>query len=580
MCYRPIKLYNLDTYSIFNPKRPQTDERGTYLEVPCGKCRQCRDSDAKQLAIRLHAERISALASFMVTLTYNNEHLPPLGVNSEDVNMFLNRFRQLLFRRYKRRINLRYYYVGEYGYQKKRPHYHMIIFFEDTFIPVHTIYNLINQTWQNGFINVKQLVNTATTDNIEEKGFINDDKGFNYITQYVRFGDLNITPSLNTKQLEEFPLPNVYDRKYYRTSNNSEYAALCTKLNEFAPRFFTSEFYRLPNINDYSLKITRHINEKCTITKTLSPYDAFVLNKEVTNKERYTFINHLYKHIRKVIHTYDWTLRFQYRKYLRDIQRYYFEKQNPPFRRFSKGLGLSLFTNKNFFNYIIRQQNTHYVIMSHNNPLKFPIPRYIMRKFQYLYDYKTNIINFNNGKNISTSTNIREYSKLLTAETILTKRPRYSSSFLSLCKRRITDYREKERGIYSYLITKYISLLKQKYQEKGIEKISARIRLCTSQQYEYTTIYRRMSLYLYFVAKWLMDRRCSKKFIITGDKTKNITEKFGTLKQNILDLHCVLVSDFINVYKNAKITAEQDSIESYNRAYVHCKSHGIEQFNL
>lgn len=58
-----------------------------------------------------------------LTLTYSDENLPPGGtLRKSDFQLFI---------RYLRRIHdgkIRYFHVGEYGEQTRRPHYHAIIF--------------------------------------------------------------------------------------------------------------------------------------------------------------------------------------------------------------------------------------------------------------------------------------------------------------------------------------------------------------------------------------------------------------------------------------------------------------------
>ena len=59
-----------------------------------------------------------------VTLTYDNDHLPPDGsLKKEDFQKFMKRLR----RRYPDQ-KPRYYMCGEYGDQNDRPHYHMCLF--------------------------------------------------------------------------------------------------------------------------------------------------------------------------------------------------------------------------------------------------------------------------------------------------------------------------------------------------------------------------------------------------------------------------------------------------------------------
>lgn len=71
---------------------------------------------------RLMLELAFHRASWFVTLTFNDEHLPEnLSVSKRDIQLFLKRLRV-------RDQEVRYYAVGEYGEEKHRPHYHLALF--------------------------------------------------------------------------------------------------------------------------------------------------------------------------------------------------------------------------------------------------------------------------------------------------------------------------------------------------------------------------------------------------------------------------------------------------------------------
>lgn len=68
-------------------------------------------------------EALSHEQSSFVTLTYNNDHLPPDGsVSPRDLQLFVKRLRKLS------NLKLRFYGVGEYGEVSSRPHYHLALF--------------------------------------------------------------------------------------------------------------------------------------------------------------------------------------------------------------------------------------------------------------------------------------------------------------------------------------------------------------------------------------------------------------------------------------------------------------------
>lgn len=115
--------------------------------VPCGKCPSCLANERTEWIFRLKQEYKASSFSLFVTLTYDDEHLPfGYNVNKRDVQLFLKRFRKQLGK-----IKLRYYIVSEYGDHTFRPHYHGLFFFDSLFDDKRKLYDIIIDSWQNGF---------------------------------------------------------------------------------------------------------------------------------------------------------------------------------------------------------------------------------------------------------------------------------------------------------------------------------------------------------------------------------------------------------------------------------------------
>lgn len=163
---------NIDQYVVFNSRTGETAPM--YLLVPCGKCILCRDKKAREWAFRAACENWSSTSHpLFVTLTYNNENLPSHGVFKEEVQLFLKRLRINMTRRGVIH-NLRYFAVGEYGSQSKRPHYHLIIwnFPTDAYYYPTLASRLeeVEKAWDKGFAYVAYV----------QKGAIN------YVMKYMR----------------------------------------------------------------------------------------------------------------------------------------------------------------------------------------------------------------------------------------------------------------------------------------------------------------------------------------------------------------------------------------------------------
>jgi len=92
------------------------------MSVPCGKCAFCIKKAIDAWCLRLMHELAVSSSAFFITLTYDDEHLPPgAELSKRDLQLFIKRLR-------KRNPGIRYFAVGEYGTEKGRPHYHAVIF--------------------------------------------------------------------------------------------------------------------------------------------------------------------------------------------------------------------------------------------------------------------------------------------------------------------------------------------------------------------------------------------------------------------------------------------------------------------
>lgn len=91
------------------------------LQLPCGKCLECRLDYGRQWAIRcVHEAQMHEKNSF-VTLTYDDNHLKP-RLDYSDFQKFMKRLRKL------QNAPIGVFVSGEYGEETKRPHWHAIIF--------------------------------------------------------------------------------------------------------------------------------------------------------------------------------------------------------------------------------------------------------------------------------------------------------------------------------------------------------------------------------------------------------------------------------------------------------------------
>ena len=111
-----------------NGKRPIVFRRADgyedmQLQVPCGKCLGCKADKSLHWAIRMYQEASMYDQNSFLTLTYNDDNLPP-HLDKKHVQDFIRSVR-------KEGWQIRYYAVGEYGDATNRPHYHLAIFGAD-----------------------------------------------------------------------------------------------------------------------------------------------------------------------------------------------------------------------------------------------------------------------------------------------------------------------------------------------------------------------------------------------------------------------------------------------------------------
>lgn len=121
MCMSPVFIKNPQSDVSPFPKWQR------FIQVPCGKCDECRISHAKEWGVRCMCQLMSMTEeqrnnSYFVTLTYDEKH-NPFRLKQRDMQLFIKRLRK-----YFTGVKIKYFYCGEYGTQTLRPHYHMILF--------------------------------------------------------------------------------------------------------------------------------------------------------------------------------------------------------------------------------------------------------------------------------------------------------------------------------------------------------------------------------------------------------------------------------------------------------------------
>lgn len=108
--------------------RPITLSHGT---VGCGQCLPCRVHKRREWTGKLIMESLTYAQddNLFCTFTYNEENIPPDGsLNREHGRSLRLDLRDALRRQNPSAHAPRFFWVGEYGDESQRPHYHAILF--------------------------------------------------------------------------------------------------------------------------------------------------------------------------------------------------------------------------------------------------------------------------------------------------------------------------------------------------------------------------------------------------------------------------------------------------------------------
>ena len=118
------------------------------LPFGCGQCLPCRINRKRLWTNRIVLESLNHEKNCFITLTYDEQHHPKDGsLDISHYQKFLKRLRRAITPR-----KVRYFFVGEYGEQTQRPHYHAALFGvgeEDS--------ELIDHCWGRGFTMIGDL---------------------------------------------------------------------------------------------------------------------------------------------------------------------------------------------------------------------------------------------------------------------------------------------------------------------------------------------------------------------------------------------------------------------------------------
>lgn len=142
-CNKPLQAYLVRGRGVVAPLLTSTLKwkkpdwwTGDPIPLPCGKCRACRKAYSDMWATRMMKEMLYHDSAIFITLTYSDDNLPRHGsLAPDDVKNFMKRYRRMLNREDAKKgllkeeyRKIKYFLCGEYGSEKNRPHYHVVLF--------------------------------------------------------------------------------------------------------------------------------------------------------------------------------------------------------------------------------------------------------------------------------------------------------------------------------------------------------------------------------------------------------------------------------------------------------------------
>lgn len=169
-----------------------------FLLVPCNHCDLCEKSKSDAFAHRCVLETMYYdTLPWFVTLTYDNDHLPPDGVSVSDCQKFLKRFRVNLVRHGYDKL-IRYVCCSEYTPTKGRPHYHLILWnlaptvrrvapFHHDYLSYKAIFDILEKSWSKGFV-YNEIISPDHRGR-DGRSFGSPQKCFEYVSKYITKSD-------------------------------------------------------------------------------------------------------------------------------------------------------------------------------------------------------------------------------------------------------------------------------------------------------------------------------------------------------------------------------------------------------
>lgn len=230
MCFSPC--------SIQNPSSTDTKNR---LSVPCGKCYACKMNKRIEWTFRLYQELVGSLSAYFVTLTYADSNIPTKVDKStgEILNVLRKADLQTFIKNLRYYSKFRYFAVGEYGEQFKRPHYHLLIFNLE-----RKAAQKIGDIWKHGSIHIGKVemrsIHYCTKDMMKDVKFKSNGgvDAFRIMSTKPAIGSRYLEYAMSNKLRSDFTvflngfkisMPRYYREKVFNIKQKEEHQNLMIK---------------------------------------------------------------------------------------------------------------------------------------------------------------------------------------------------------------------------------------------------------------------------------------------------------------------------------------------------------------
>lgn len=251
--YHIVPMSKAEKEHYQNPLLKDHENKNPYgdpIQIPCGKCTECRLNYAKKWSDRCMLELQHHESSYFLTLTYDDEHLPTNdegypNLEKSHFQDFMKRLREHHARKFPDAAPLRFYACGEYGSVTRRCHFHAIIF--GLYIPDLKFYSKtetgdflyespwLDSIWKNGLVRI----GSVTPESCAYVARYTSKKADGFTKEY--YEELGINPEFTQMSLK----PGIGKLSYSPEIFRKGYNSLSTEkggVRIYPPRYF-EKFY-------------------------------------------------------------------------------------------------------------------------------------------------------------------------------------------------------------------------------------------------------------------------------------------------------------------------------------------------